>query len=143
MLDSVAPAELTDQLWTALSSRTTLPWGEGEYFCAQGVSGPVGESRRRYVRFHLRNRAILLRGVERHGVYIKDLSPQGLGLLSPVQIFPKERLVLLLSDSAKLDLELRRCRRVADECYECGTVFIDGAVPPGTFRRLMQCQPRR
>lgn len=142
MLDSVASTELTDQLWNALPSRTSLPWREGEYFCAQGVSGPLGDSRRQYVRFHLRNRAILLRGAERHGVYIKDLSPKGLGLLSPVQIFPKERLVLLLCDEVKLDLELRRCRRLADACYECGSVFIDGAVPPGAFRRLLQCQPR-
>ncbi len=143
MLDQVAEIDVSEQLWNAVASRAQLPCDAEEYFSARGVAGALCETRRQYFRMHMRETGILLRGVERHGIYTKDVSPKGVGFLSPVQIFPCERIQLLLHDKSKLDLELRRCRRIDDNCYECGTVYVDGVIPPPVYKRLIQSQRRR
>jgi hypothetical protein len=143
VLDQVADVALSEQLWNSVASRTKLPCDAEEYFSLRGVAGALCETRRQYFRMHMRETGILLRGAERHAVYTKDVSPKGVGFLGPVQIFPGERIIMVLHDASKLDLELRRCRRVAEQCYECGTVFVDGVIPPTVYKRLIQSQRRR
>lgn len=143
MLDQIADDNLSEKLWHATPSRALLPCDEEEYFSARGVAGSICEVRRQFHRMHMRETAILLRGAERHGVYTQDVSPMGIGFLSPVQVFPRERIRLVLSDGAKVDLELRRCRRIDAQCYECGAVYVDGVMPPAAYKRLIQSQQRR
>jgi hypothetical protein len=142
VVDQVAPIELTDQLWRSLPSRAELPCDETDYFRASGVIGASGETRRQFTRMQLREVGVLLRGVERHAIYVRDVSPKGVAIYSPVQIFPLERLALLMDGRVKLDLILKRCRRVEEKSYECGAVFVDGAVPPSVYKRLIQTHGR-
>ena len=72
----------------------------------------------------MRGKAVLKRDEARLGVYTKDLSRQGLCFLSPVQLFPLERVTIEMPNEAEYHLELTRCRRIAESCYECGTKFV-------------------
>jgi hypothetical protein len=143
MLDQVAKIELSERLWNSIPSRTTLPDDDEEFFSATGAASPAGEFRRQYIRIHMRETALLVRGDQCHAVYTKDASPRGVAILSPVQIFPQERIKLVLRDHPTMELELRRCRRLADNCYECGTVFVDGVIPPGVYRHLIHNSSRK
>jgi hypothetical protein len=141
MLDQLAKVELSERLWQSVPSRTELP-SDDDYFGADGVTA-AGESRRQYMRLNFRETALLVRGDQCHAIYTKDASPKGVALLTPIQIFPQERLKLVLRDHPTMDLELRRCRRVGPNCYECGTVFVDGVIPPGIYRQLIQSSSRK
>jgi hypothetical protein len=142
MLDQVSKIELSERLWNSVESRTALPEDE-EYLGVTGPAGVMGESRRQYIRINMRETALLVRGDQCHAIYTKDASPKGVALLTPVQIYPQERVKLVLRDHPTMDLELRRCRRLAANCYECGTVFVDGVIPPGMYRQLIQTSSRR
>ena len=48
-----------------------------------------------------------------------------------------------IDEQAVLELELRRCRRVGPECYECGTTFADGVIPPAVYKRLIRSHRSR
>ena len=137
MLDSVPTIELSAQMWNGLSSRAALPCDEVEYFAAEGIAGSTSESRRQYVRIHMREIAVLVACDQCHAVYTKDASPKGVGLITPVQFFPQDRFRVLIDEQGVIELELRRCHRIGPHCYECGTTFADGAIPPGVYKRLI------
>jgi len=47
-----------------------------------------------------------------------------MGLISPVQLFPREQIELRMNPQRTYALEVIRCRRVKPNCYECGTIFV-------------------
>jgi hypothetical protein len=143
MLDQVASGELIDQLWESIDSKIALPADEAAFFSAYGVVGGVGESRRNYVRLHLREKAIMCCNGACHAVLTKDASPKGVAFLSPIQIFPKERLRLAIHGYPSMELELSRCRRLGPQCYECGAVFLPGVIPPSFYARLVSHSRRK
>ena len=144
MLAQVPRIQLNDQIWKSIPSRAELSAGdEGSYFAPVGFVSPSVGSRRNYVRLHMRERGLVVRGEHYHAVYTKDASPKGIAFLSPVQIFPAERIRLLLNRYQPIDLELRRCRRLGPKCYECGTVFADGVIPPALFAYFVHSHSRR
>jgi len=129
MLD-INNAGLTVQdLWDQLSSITTLPEGFTVFDGRAGAAPVHRNCHRRCRRFYLRTKGILLAQDGRHGVYVKDLSRQGIGFLAPLQLFPREEVELLIPGKPRLQLSVTRCRRLGAECYECGTV-IQLAEPP-------------
>lgn len=78
--------------------------------------------------------AVLPRPGEWHKVYTTDISRGGLAFLHSEQLFPCERMrIVLLSDDLpgcfgarrEFFLEVARCRRVKTRCYEVGGSFID------------------
>jgi hypothetical protein len=143
MLDQVAKIELTEKLWNSIPSRTELPADEEEFFSAEGVVGSGCESRRHYLRLHMRELALMHRGDQYHAVYTKDVSPKGVAVLAPMQVFPKERVRLMVDGCPAMDVEVVRCRRFGPKCYECGTVFADGVIPPALYAYFLQAQRRR
>jgi len=122
-LDCGDAAKLIDDQWTAAELTTCLPEDFEAFRAARGATPLQFNTRRNYRRFFLRSKAILTRREARLGVYTKDVSRKGIGILSPIQLFPKERIQLQLPSGAKYGLEVVRCRRVAANCYECGTQF--------------------
>jgi PilZ domain len=80
-------------------------------------------NKRGFHRHYMRGKAILTRGEKTFGTYTKDISRKGIGLLSPVQLLPMERVALFLSNGSTLHLEVTRCRRVEKNCYDCGAKF--------------------
>src|SRR5262245_52760090 len=103
MLDQVATSDVKERLWNAVASRTKLPCEEEEFFSRTGVAGTVGESRRQYTRIYMREVAVLVRGEQCHAIYTKDASPKGVALLTPMQLFPTERIKLLLQKHGAMD----------------------------------------
>jgi hypothetical protein len=142
MVGAVAAIELTERLWKSIGSRTKLPCDAEEYFAPVGIAGTAGESRRQYLRVFMRQPAVFFRGEQCHAIYTKDASPKGIALLTPVQIFPTERIKLVMGKGA-VELDLKRCRRVSEDCYECGTVFAEGVIPPAMYIQLIHSHGRR
>jgi hypothetical protein len=58
------------------------------------------------------------------GGYTKDVSRQGIGFLSPVQLMPLEQIEVHLPNGARYRLEVARCQRIEAFCYDCGAKFV-------------------
>jgi hypothetical protein len=50
--------------------------------------------------------------------------------MSPVQLLPKERCRIRLPNTKEFQIEIVRCRRVDEGCYECGAMFVLGIPTP-------------
>jgi hypothetical protein len=137
MLDYKLSATVSDHAWEAAIALAKLPKPEEEYFAEIGATPVVEDTRRRYRRMRVRGRAIIFRDDEKYGVFTNDVSPIGIGFCSPVQLFPKEKILLFCEQSEPFQLEIRRCIRADEQCYICGAIFIEGAMPPGKYRNLL------
>ena len=121
MLDLGDATKISD-LWQSIASQAALPVTPEDFF---GKVGPKrGDEQRAFERHYLRCQAILRRECETHAIYMKDCSRTGMGLVSPVQLFPRERVQLWMSQQRSYSLEIIRCRRLRPKCYECGAIFI-------------------
>jgi hypothetical protein len=123
MLDLSDERNLIDSFWESTKFKATLPEPEKDYFAPQGPMPVSSDSRRVYHRFYLRGKAILNRHGSRIGVFTKDVSRQGIGFLSPVQLLPKERVQMRLPGATELKLVVTRCRRIDQGCFDAGAKF--------------------
>ena len=64
---------------------------------------------------------------QRHNVIVADLSRAGLRFLHSEQFFPGELAVIQIAAGKQMCIEVARCRKVADLCYEVGARFSAGA----------------
>ncbi len=116
--------------WDRVEQKTCLPEHLRDFF---DLAGPVPAQpgcRRAYQRFYLRGKAILRHHETFLGVYTVDASRQGLCFLSPIQMFPKARCRIRLPKTKEFQIQIVRCRRIDDGCFECGAVFVLGASAP-------------
>jgi hypothetical protein len=125
---AVSPSEkVIDDAWEAADMIVQLPESLGTRFLE--MHGPMPlyhENKRGYHRHYMRGKALLKRGETTLGTYTKDISRKGIGLLSPIQLLPLERVELLLPNGSTLHLEVARCRRVDKNCFDCGARFALG-----------------
>jgi hypothetical protein len=123
---------LTSESWEAADMTVQLPESLGQRFVDKHGPMPLyHENKRGYHRHYMRGKALLKRGQTTLGTYTKDISRQGIGLLSPVQLLPLERIELILPNGSKLHLEVTRCRRVDKNCFDCGARFaLKNCNPP-------------
>ncbi|NOZ40159.1 MAG: hypothetical protein GXP24_08030 [Planctomycetes bacterium] len=121
MLGLSHATEIND-LWDKIESKASLPTTPEEFFGKSGLKAL--EEHRAFVRHYLRCQGILQRERETHAIYMKDCSRVGMGLISPVQLFPRERIQIWMKPQRNYTLEVIRCRRIRVNCYECGTIFI-------------------
>jgi hypothetical protein len=138
MLDQNLSTQLADGPWTSISMRAALPCTEEVYFGSSGATPTSPDSRRRYRRLRVRGKAAVQRGSETLGAYASDVSPVGIGFFSPVQLFPKERVVVTIEDGEPSELVITRCRRVRHQCYSCGGTFRNGTMGPGVYREFLR-----
>ena len=123
MLERGDDQKLIDDLWERASAKVRLPEPMSkDFFAPHGPMPLFYENKRAYHRFYMRAKALLKRGQSVLGSYTKDVSRQGVGFLSPVQLLPKEKVQLCLP-TGELSLEVARCRRVDQGCFECGAKF--------------------
>ncbi|MGI9428452.1 MAG: PilZ domain-containing protein [Bythopirellula sp.] len=121
MLDLSHATEI-DDVWAGLRSQAKLPVPAEEFFSKSGQKRQVEQ--REFDRHYLRCQAIMRLDCEQHAVYMKDCSRAGMGLVSPVQLFPRERIQIWMNPQRSYSLEVIRCRRIDADCYECGTIFL-------------------
>ena len=123
MLEHDNAQKLMDELWEMTGTKVELPESHlKNFFGLQGPEPVYNANQRSYHRYYMRGKAVLKRGKTTFGTYTKDVSRQGVGFLSPVQLMPKERVQLRLP-LAELGLEVARCRRIDKGCFECGARF--------------------
>ena len=137
MLDYHLSATVTDALWHGIHHRAELPCGAEDYFAVTGATPTSPDSRRRFRRVRVRGRAAVRWGSELLGVYTIDVSPAGIGFFSPIQLFPKERVTIMIEECDPKELVIRRCRRGGKACYACGGEFTGGSLGPGPYRELL------
>jgi PilZ domain-containing protein len=130
MLDLSHEQSLMAVAWEKVELKPRLPKEMTDFFDQHGTLQARPGCRRAYLRFYLRSQAILQRGEMYMGVYTADASRQGLCFLSPVQLLPKERCRIRLPKTKDFQIEVVRCRRLGEACYECGVVFVLGAYIP-------------
>lgn len=123
MLDQGDGSDLIARLWIATEIQAQLPEGEAEYFDLAGPLPMEFNNRRSYHRFYLRQRAVMKAGDTAYGVYARDISRLGIGILSPVQLLPLSKVRLLMPGGKSMNAKVTRCRRVAEQCYEIGAEF--------------------
>lgn len=111
-------------VWSEISSRAVLPKSEGEFFGKKGPTPLMPDTRRRFHRMYLRLEAVLRYENQYHAVYLVDLSRSGVGIVSPVQLFPRAPLELGLPDGRDLVLETKWCVRLGANCYHAGGEFV-------------------
>ena len=117
-------ASRVTEVWQMAESRAMLPDIPEDFFSARGPTPDAANCRRSYKRYFMRSKAVMQCEGQTHAAYLLDLSRCGVGLLSPVQLFPRQRVELWLMDDRRCTVEIARCRRRAAGCYECGCIFV-------------------
>jgi hypothetical protein len=131
MLELDDGKKMIEELWEKTTAKVELSDSlRKRYFAVQGPMPTYYDNQRTYHRYFMRGKAVLQRGDALFGTYTKDISRQGVGFLSPVQLLPKE-IVKLRLPTTELSLEIARCRRVEPGCFDCGARF---ALEPGQVR---------
>jgi hypothetical protein len=110
--------------WEKTECKVQLPEPEADYLALKGPRPQCFGSHRRFHRFYFRGKAIVERQGVLLGVYTKDISRQGIGFLSPLELMPQERIQLRAVGANSLDLTVTRCHRLAEQCFECGAKFV-------------------
>ncbi len=122
-----------DQAWDELECRILIPGKFLAIFQNEGATQTVMDDLRRFPRYHYHMRAVLHyrqtlpsmpRGEERYLVLTKDLSRSGLSFLHEQQLFPRERMAVDLAGGRHIDIEVARCIKHNDRCYEIGANFL-------------------
>jgi hypothetical protein len=110
-----------------------LPDDPEQYFSAVGAVPSVSEDQRRYLRTQLRVVAALQyrrslpalkRANQWYKIVMRDISRSGVSFLHSEQVFPTEQLMLVMPDCKPRCIEVMRCRRLNESCYEIGANFI-------------------
>jgi hypothetical protein len=113
-----------DETWRVVALKTRLPETATNFFDQSGPANLVFQSQRRFHRFYSRGKAVLNRDGTHLGIFTKDISRDGLGFLSPVELTCHERLDLHVAGAPQRIIEVTRCRRVDERCYDCGAIFV-------------------
>jgi PilZ domain len=129
MLDLSHEQSLINVAWDKVEQKVRLPDGMNDFFDHFGPMPTRHGCRRAYHRFFLRGKAILRRQDTYLAVFTADASRQGLCFLSPIQLLPKERCRIRLPNTKEFQIEVVRCRRLGESCYECGAIFVLGTMP--------------
>jgi hypothetical protein len=129
MLDLSNDEDVMQLAWDKVELKASLPDEMKDFYDQHGPVPARPGCRRAYIRFYLRGKGILQWNNTFFGVITADASRQGLRFMSPVQLLPKERCRIRLPKTKEFQIEIVRCRRVGEGCYECGAMFVLGTMP--------------
>ena len=129
MLDISNDQGVIEVTWENVELKTRLPDDMKDFFEQHGAVPKHPDCRRAYHRFFLRGKGILQRNDTYLGVITADASRQGLRFFAPVQLLPKERCRIRMPKTKEFQIEIVRCRRIDELCYECGAMFVLGTLP--------------
>ena len=117
------------ELNASIEWRIALPKSMSDFFEQRGYVAPFEGDERRYPRAHMPTRGVMLfseslpflqRDMESAiGVFTANISRGGMGFVSPIQLFPEERVRILLP-TCWFDLRIAHCRRIAENAYRIG-----------------------
>jgi len=122
-----------------LKCEIDLPSAWKDYFDRRGQLPTCMGDKRRFPRSYFRGTAALhcrqsFPALPRpdlwYKVYTKDVSRSGVSFLHGEQLFPGEQMTLVLPDGRSRHVEVVRCHRVQQRCFEIGATFIAGLHKP-------------
>lgn len=114
------------------------PWPLDEFLSKQGVVLSRNDDRRRYARLYYRKPASLalttslpafVRPDQEVSTYSCDLSRSGIAFLSACELYPREIVMLQVTELGWRQLRVVRCRRLASRCFEIGAEFVLSPCP--------------
>ena len=133
MLDIYSESQSLVEMIPSLPCEIDLPDSWCDFFSESDVSMSVPDDRRQFPRCclrtsaamrHMKNLPNLPRPDHWVKVYAKDVSRAGFSFVHSVQLFPGERLELVVTPSHAYVGEVRRCRKVGPNCYVIGAQFF-------------------
>lgn len=109
-----------------------------DFFAKSGPLPTAFDEERRFPRFYYRARlqaAIYPLGVAGQppvacSLLARDLSRGGMNLIHSEQVYPGQRIDVMLTDGSLRRLEVAWCRRLDNQCYTFGCRFIKSAEAP-------------
>ena len=117
-----------------LPCEVELPsWWAGDPESGQAFTS-VPKDSRRFTRRDFRSCAALeyretfpsfRRPQTRHRIYMINVARGGISFLHGEELFPRERMRVVLRDGCDRLIEIVRCRRVQDQCFEVGARFVE------------------
>ena len=110
--------------WETVEATARLPKQMPDFFQQEGSLPTRPGCRRAYPRFYLRGKAVLRLDNRLLGVYTVDASRRGIRFISPIQLLPKLRVWLHLPKIKEFQVEIVRCRRLDECCYDSAGVFV-------------------
>jgi hypothetical protein len=136
-----------DELIRSIHWSVELPVEWSDYFQQRGEVASFGADERHHQRLKVRTYGVLWfeqslpfrpRSAEPVGIYTRDFSRQGAGLLAPMEVYPEERVRIVLP-TFWMQLHVVRARRITSRCYELGSRLIRRHDPsPAAFE--LHCQ---
>ncbi len=124
MLDLGHEQRVADAFWDQVELTARIPAQMTDFFQREGPLPARVGCRRAYPRFYLRGKAILRLDEKYLGAYTVDASRSGIRFFSPIQLLPKLRVHLRLPEIREFQVEVVRCCRLDESCYDCGAVFV-------------------
>lgn len=124
--------EKLDLVLETMTWSIQLPPRLADFFSVRGDSQIAQYEERKHIRIRARAKGAgffessltnLNRDKAGIPIYTADFSRGGCGFLSAIQIFPTERLRLMLP-TFWMQIEAVRCRKLGTKCYEVGGVLL-------------------
>jgi hypothetical protein len=124
--------EKLDSLLATINWSIQLPPRLSDFFSVRGDSQSAVQEERKHIRIRARAKCpgffeSTLPSLHRDStcipIYTADFSRGGCGFISAIQIFPTERLRLILP-TFWLQLQIVRCRKLGPRCYEIGSILV-------------------
>ncbi len=137
MLDCHADTPPTLGEFGRLPCSVELPAAWKADFELQGPAPPLPGCKRRYPRIRCRGKNILIaleyrqtlpslpRARAWFAAYLLDIGRGGVGLLHSEPLYPNERFRIVLRDGSLRQIEIVRCQRVGEHCYNIGASFLE------------------
>lgn len=124
MLELTAQQEALALAWDKTDLQASLPEDVEEFCEPVGLIPHQPGCRRAHPRFFIRGKAILRWGDKALGVYSADASRSGIRFLSPIELRLEHQGRIRLPNTKEFQIEVVRCHRIDDNCYDCGAVFV-------------------
>lgn len=111
-----------------------IPESQRRLLEGSGLAPTCHDEHRRFPRLRLKAKAALQivqslpafpRPKERHQVYTLDVSRSSVGFLHSEQLYPCERVEIMLDEGRWRPIEIVCCRRLGRRCYQVGATFAD------------------
>jgi len=122
-----------DDAWDDLECKVLVPGKFLSVFQKEGAVQTVADDGRRFPRYEYHMRAVLHyrqtlpaipREEESYLILTKDLSRSGLCFLHEQQLFPQERMAVDLAGGRHVEIEVARCIKHNERCFEIGANFL-------------------
>ena len=115
---------LNNYAWTHIGCSVSIPEDWIDFFDLTGRVLGHEDERRRFARYHFRHEAVLIVGGTLYCIYTSNLSRSGIAFLHGEELPRHQACCICLASGAILKVDITRCRRVAENCYECGAGFV-------------------